>query len=92
MKLQLREMATNDMIEFSELPAIIGRDSTADIQLDDPALPPYQCVIGRGADDGVVVWNLREDFPLYVNGRRIMEAQLLLGESDHRQDSIRVLL
>lgn len=46
---QLRETTTNDRIEFSELPVFIGRDSTADIQLDDPALPPYQCMIDAWA-------------------------------------------
>ena len=80
MRLQLREMATNDTIEFGELPAIIGRDSTADIQLDDPTLPPFQCMIGEEADDSAFVLNLRNDFPLYVNGRQIMRAELLHGD------------
>jgi hypothetical protein len=80
MRLQLREMATNDMIEFGELPAIIGRDATADIQLDDPTLPPFQCMIGEEADDGAFVLNLRNDFPLYVNGRQVMRADLLHGD------------
>lgn len=80
MRLQLREVATNDRIEFSKLPVIIGRDSTAAIQLDDPTLPPYQCMIGEGADDGVVVWNLRDDSPLYVNGHRVNKAELFPGD------------
>jgi hypothetical protein len=80
MKLQLTETATNDRIEFRKLPAIIGRDSTANIPLDDPTLPPYQCMIGKGADDGAVVWNLRDDFPLYVNSRRVTKTELVPGD------------
>ena len=80
MRLELREMTTNDKIEFSELPAIIGRDATADIQLDDPTLPPYLCMIDERAEDGAVVWNLRTDFPLYVNGSRVTKAELFPGD------------
>jgi pSer/pThr/pTyr-binding forkhead associated (FHA) protein len=80
MRLTLKETTTNDRIECSELPAIIGRDATADIQLDDPALPPYQCMIDGLAGDGAVVWNLRNDFPLYVNGRRVDKAAMFPGD------------
>ena len=80
MRLQLTDMITNDRIEFSELPAIIGRDATADIQLDDPTLPPFQCMIGERADDRAVVWNLREDFPIYVNGEPVSTAELVPGD------------
>jgi pSer/pThr/pTyr-binding forkhead associated (FHA) protein len=80
MRLQLRELATNDSIEFSDLPAIIGRDATADIRLDDPTLPPYQCMIGERTDDGAVVWNLRDDFPFYVNGGRVTKTELFPGD------------
>ena len=38
-------------------------------------------MIGEGADDsGAVVWNLRDDFPLYVNGRRVTKAKLFPGD------------
>ena len=74
------EITTNDRIEFGELPVIVGRDSTADIRLDDPTLPPYQCMIDERADDGAVVWNLRNDSPLYVNGRRVTKAELFHGD------------
>lgn len=77
MRLQLKEMATNDRIEFSEFPVIIGRHVTADIQLDDPTLPPYQCIIDERPGDGAVVLNLRDDFPLYVNGGRVSETKVL---------------
>jgi hypothetical protein len=80
MRLQLTDTTTNDRIEFSKLPVIIGRDSTAGIQLDDPTLPPYQCLIGTGADDGAVVWNLRDDFPLYINNHRVTQAKLVPGD------------
>lgn len=80
MNMRLQQMATNDRIEFSEFPVIIGRDLTADIQLDDPTLPPYQCMIDEGADDGAVVLNLSDVFPLYVNGGRVSKAELFPGD------------
>lgn len=80
MRLQLTEMTSQERIEVSNLPAIIGRDSTADIQLDDPTLPPFQCMIGERADDGAVVWNLKDDFPIYVNGGRVSNAELFSGD------------
>jgi hypothetical protein len=80
MKMQLTDMASHDRMEFSKFSVIVGRDSTADIPLADPTLPPYQCMIGEGADDGAVVWNLRDDFPLYVNGRRVTKAKLFPGD------------
>ena len=80
MTLQLREIVTNESIACSELPAIIGRDATADIQLNDPTLPPYLCMIGEQGNDGAVVWSLRDDFPLYVNGSRVARAELFSGD------------
>ena len=68
MRLQLTEIASQEKIDLNELPAIIGRDSTADIQLDDPTLPPLQCMIDERADGVVFVWNVREDFPLTLMG------------------------
>lgn len=80
MKLQLTELATNDRFEFSILPVVIGRDSTADVQLDDPMLSPHQCMIGKRADGGTMVRNLSDDFPLYVNGGRVTKAELSPGD------------
>jgi len=73
-------MATNDRFEFSLLPIVIGRDSAADIQLDDPMLSPYQFMIGKRADGGAIVWNLSDGFPLYVNGGRVTKAELSPGD------------
>jgi pSer/pThr/pTyr-binding forkhead associated (FHA) protein len=79
MRLQLTAMATNDRSTFRKLPAIIGRDPSADVQVDDPMLPPYQCMIDKWGDGGVV-WNLRDDFPLYVNNRRVTKTELSAGD------------
>jgi pSer/pThr/pTyr-binding forkhead associated (FHA) protein len=78
--MQLTEMALQEKIGLDELPVIIGRDPTADIPLDDLTLPPFQCMIDEGADGVAVLWNLQNDFPLYVNGRLVTKANLLSGD------------
>lgn len=80
MRIQLTEMALQEKIDVNDFPAIIGRDPTADIPLDDPTLPPFQCMIDEGADGVAVLWNLRNDFPLYVNGRLVTKVNLLSGD------------
>ncbi len=74
MKMQLTEMASQETIDLMELPVIIGRDSSADIELDDPTLPPFQCMIDEQTYGVAVLWNLRNDFPLYVNGSLVTKA------------------
>jgi hypothetical protein len=78
--MQLKEMASQVKIDLNELPVIIGRDPTADIPLDDLTLPPFQCMIDEGADGVAVLWNLQNDFPLYVNGHLVTKANLLSGD------------
>ena len=80
MRMQLTEMALQEKIDLNELPVIIGRDPTADIPLDDPTLPPFQCMIDEGADGVAVVWNLQNGFPLCVNGRLVTKTNLLSGD------------
>jgi pSer/pThr/pTyr-binding forkhead associated (FHA) protein len=79
-KLQLTEVISQLRFDFDDLPIIIGRDSSADIQLDDSTLPPFQCMIGEFADGGIVVWSLRNDYPVYVNDRRVAKAKLFDGD------------
>jgi pSer/pThr/pTyr-binding forkhead associated (FHA) protein len=78
--MRLTAVTSQEKIDFSELPVIIGRNSVVDIPLDDPMVPPLQCMISKSADGGTVLWNLREDFPLYVNGRRVTVAELSSGD------------
>jgi hypothetical protein len=80
MRMQLTEMALQEKIDLNDFPVIIGRDPTADIPLDDPILPPFQCMIDEGADGVAVLWNLQNDFPLYVNGHLVTKANLLSGD------------
>ncbi len=83
MRMRLTEVTSQEKIEFSELPVIIGRNSAVDISLDDPTVPPLQCMISKSADGGTVLWNLREDFPLYVNGRQVTVTELSPGDILH---------
>jgi len=82
-RMRLTEVTSEERIEFSELPVIIGRHSAADISLDDPRVPPLLCMISESADGGAVICNLREDFPLYVNGYRVTETELCHGDMLH---------
>ncbi len=50
------------------------------MRLDDPTLPPLQCMIGKWANGGVGIWNLREDFPLRINGSPVTTARLSPGD------------
>lgn len=83
MRMRLTNVTSEEGVEFSELPVIIGRHSAADILLDDPRVPPLQCMLSESVDGGAVICNLREDFPLYVNGRRVTEAELFHGDTLH---------
>ena len=82
MRMLLTNVMSEEKIEFSELPVIIGRHSAVDISLDDPTVPPLQCIICELAD-GIVLRNLRADFPLYVNGYRVTETELCHGDMLH---------
>jgi len=78
--MRLTEMASQETIDLTELPVVIGRDPSADIELDDPTLPPFQCMIDEQTDGVAVLWNLRNEFPLYVNGSRVTKAVLADGD------------
>ena len=73
-KLSLIDTATRKTIDVRKLPALVGRDPDADIRLEDADLPPFQCMIGQDDARGLVVWNLRPDFPVRVNGESAMKS------------------
>ena len=81
--MRLTEVTSQEEIEIKKLPVIIGQNSAVDIPLDDPTLPPLQCMIDEKNDGGAVLWNLREDFPLYVNGNQVAKAELSSGDILH---------
>jgi hypothetical protein len=79
MRMRLTIVTSREVIEFNDLPVIIGGNPVVDIPLDDPTLPPLQCMIER-VPGGVAVWNLREDHPLYVNRKEVTRARLSNGD------------
>jgi len=57
----------------------IGRDETNDIQLDSLAIAPAHAVVVL-KDNGNVIKQLNDDFPLIVNGETIRETNLENGD------------
>jgi hypothetical protein len=79
--LEVLDTASQTKATFRRLPVLIGRDGTADVRLDDPAIPPYQCMIGESDSSYLIAWNLRTDIPIHVNGREVSKAELLPGDT-----------
>jgi hypothetical protein len=77
---EVLDTVSQTITTFRKLPVFIGRDCTADVRLDDPAIPPYQCMIGKGASKHLTAWNLRTEVPMHVNGQEISKAELLPGD------------
>jgi pSer/pThr/pTyr-binding forkhead associated (FHA) protein len=80
MHVNLIEVVSGEIIAIGRLPAVIGRDPSADVRIDDPALPPYQCMVGKDGDGVMTVWSLRPEFPVYVNGEMTAKAALRDGD------------
>jgi hypothetical protein len=80
MTLHLTNAVTRQMVELVKLPAIVGRDPSADICFQGPSVAPYQCMIGQDDDHGLILWNLRDDFPVCVNGQAVTKASLSPGD------------
>jgi hypothetical protein len=78
--LQLIGPTSGEKIAVHDLPAVIGRDASADVQFDDFAMAPYQCMIARSGRNGLTVWNLREEFPIWVNDQQALKAVLRPGD------------
>jgi hypothetical protein len=77
---ELVDTPSQERVTFRKLPIVIGRDPTADLWLDDPAIPPYQCMIGQGKSKYLTAWNLRTDIPMHVNGQEVSNAELFPGD------------
>jgi len=54
----------------------IGRDATNDLTIDSPAAAPAHAAIVIGDDGSSTITQLNDDFPLIVNGEKIIEGNL----------------
>jgi pSer/pThr/pTyr-binding forkhead associated (FHA) protein len=61
------------------LPAIIGRDEQADVQLTDPWVSHRHCEIDQ-IGDVLVVRDLDSKNGVFIRGHRVRESQVLSGE------------
>lgn len=80
MMLQLTNASSKELVTIQNLPAVVGRDESADVRLADPLIAPYQCMIAGNGRNTLTVWNLREDSPLRVNDQETLKASLLPGD------------
>jgi pSer/pThr/pTyr-binding forkhead associated (FHA) protein len=78
--IQLANPSSGELITIDNLPAVVGRDDSADVRLVDPLIAPYQCMIARNGRNALIVWNLREETPIRVNDRETLKASLLPGD------------
>lgn len=58
----------------------IGRDETNDLVIDNPAFAPAHAVIVT-RNDGCVIKQLNDNFPLIINGKHIKEGVLHHGDT-----------
>ncbi len=66
-------------IALSELPAMIGRDVTADVCMADSWVGRFQCMLDE--EGGVLrVLDLGSRIGTFVNGQRVKKATLLPGD------------
>jgi pSer/pThr/pTyr-binding forkhead associated (FHA) protein len=82
MKLQLTSLFpwTAELhIEVNNLPAVIGRDSRADVRLDDHFVSRVHCEISD-LNGTPVVRDLGSKHGTFVNGVKVNEAPLLRGD------------
>lgn len=66
-------------IDLSALPVRIGRGADADVQLGDRWVSREHCEILR-AEDALLVRDLGSKHGTFVNGRSVLEAELLPGD------------
>lgn len=66
-------------IRLSELPLVIGRNSDADIQVEDYWVSDYHCTIEE-VDGALEVHDLASRTGTFVNGNRVMRVRLYPGD------------
>lgn len=67
-------------IELEKREIGIGRDPSNALHIDSLALADYHAVV-RYTEEGYVIRQLRQDYPIYLNGRLISEERL--SDGDH---------
>ena len=67
-------------VVLNALPAMIGRDATADVCLDDSWICRYQCIVDEDGDS-LQVLDLGSRTGTFVNGKRIQRAELQHGDT-----------
>ncbi|HVV99127.1 MAG TPA: FHA domain-containing protein [Planctomycetaceae bacterium] len=66
-------------IRLQQFPTVVGRDGGADVQLTNPEVSHFHCVLDW-IDGVMVVRDLGSRTGTHINGMRISEAQLLPGD------------
>ena len=66
-------------IRLQQFPTVVGRDGGADVQLADPNVSHFHCVLDW-IDGVMVVRDLGSRTGTHINGMRVSEAQLLPGD------------
>jgi pSer/pThr/pTyr-binding forkhead associated (FHA) protein len=79
MRVELVGITKSDSIVLGKLPVLIGQDSETDIQLGDPTVGRYHCLIQR-IDDHVMVWDLGTGEGTFVNDAQVNKAYLEPGD------------
>jgi pSer/pThr/pTyr-binding forkhead associated (FHA) protein len=67
-------------IEVRQLPAMIGRDESADIHLGDSWVGHFQCILDQ-EEGHLRVLDLGSRNGTFVNGRRVKRADLMPGDT-----------
>lgn len=66
-------------IRLQRFPTVVGRDGGADVQLADPNVSHFHCVLDS-IEGVLVVRDLGSRTGTHINGMRVSEAQLLPGD------------
>jgi pSer/pThr/pTyr-binding forkhead associated (FHA) protein len=66
-------------IAVEELPALIGRDISAEVCLNDSWVGHYQCILEREGRT-LMVLDLGTRTGTFVNGRRVKKARVMPGD------------
>jgi pSer/pThr/pTyr-binding forkhead associated (FHA) protein len=77
--MEVKLISADAAILLNDLPAMIGRNHTADVCLDDADTGDFQCIIEQDGG-GLSVADLAGGFGTFVNGHRITRAALMPGD------------
>jgi pSer/pThr/pTyr-binding forkhead associated (FHA) protein len=80
MSVELVAVANSDSRTLDKFPAMIGERPNSGLQLDNPTVGNYHCLISR-IDNQLVVWDLGTPGGTLVNGTRVTKATLKTGDT-----------